>query len=282
MWSEPQICRGKLSISEKGKVWVSECFLSGLTPPLFNFLQVEDRRGWAASESDPRFCQRVDSANVCTILPIPVYPVSLLSTPPPHPSALAPNPPTTQPKPSLQNGPAPGSFQNGELLLPAQPISIPSANGASINGRGQPRCLHPLPAASPVRRASFCGEGHSPPLQQWFLHVCLHVPPAGRCTRLPQQGLPSFPPTPPSSVCPTKYGLLPHKHAQPQRRWGLPALRFSSGGPWWSGRWIPVCLHPSQAAKGLPGGRLLTAPALLRRRRERIWLWRCSYPLQVA
>lgn len=212
-----------------------------------------------------------------------VYPVSLLSTPPPHPSVLSPNPPSTQPQPSLQNGLAPGGFQNGELLLPAQPVSIPGANGASINGRGQPRCLHPLPAASPVRRASFCGQGRSPPLQQCFLHVRLHVPPAGRrTTRLPKQGLPSFPSTPPSSVCPTKYGLLPHKHAQPQRRWGLPALRFSSGGPWWSGRWIPVRLHPSQEAKGLPGGRGLSAPALLGCRRERVWLWRFSDPLQFA
>lgn len=143
-----------------------------------------------------------------------VYPVSLLSTPPPHPSALAPNPPSAQPQPSLQNGLAPGGFQNGELLLPAQPVSIPSANGASIDSGGQPRRLHPLPAAASVRRAGVRGKGRSPPLQQRFLYVRLHVPPAGcRTARLPQQRLPSFPPTPPSSVCPAKSGLLANKHA---------------------------------------------------------------------
>lgn len=191
-WSKRLICDLNLRsvggnfLSQKGKSRqeFQSVFLSGLTPPLFNFLQVEDHRGWAASESDPRFCQSVDKS--LHHFAHTVYPVSLLSTPPPLPSALAPNPPSAQLQPSLQNGLAPGGFQNGEFLLPAQPVSIPSANGASIDSRGQPRCLHPLPAASSIRCAGVRGEGRSPPLQQRFLHVRLHVPPAGcRTTRLP-------------------------------------------------------------------------------------------------
>ncbi len=154
MWSEPQICRGKLSISEKGKVWVSECFLSGLTPPLFNFLQVEDRRGWAASESDPRFCQRVDSANVCTILPIPFTP-SLFSPPLPHTPLLSPlTPPPPNPSPVSKMDLHRAAFKMESSSYLPNPLASPAlmvlASTAEASRDASIPCQQPRPFGVPV------------------------------------------------------------------------------------------------------------------------------------
>lgn len=166
------------------------------------------------------------------------------------------------------NGLTPGSLQDGELILPPQPAGIPSTDGPGVHGWGQPRCFHPLSAATTLWCTCLSRQGRAYSIHQWFLHLCLHVPSAGWGARhFCQSWFPPFFTTPPPSVCSPKSRLYPNQYAESQWCGGFPSFCF-----YWGPGELSVCLYTSQATEELPWHRV-SPLALLRCRWQGIWLW---------